>query len=151
MTKKPANLEKVYILNFFAPFPNSALKLRSVIVNHVRIKSLSQQKLRSPAPNAGEVLLKFQLQIWNCLVHWHHFFVHWSHLFVLWRSIFVLEWLTQTVLGALREHSVTNIFFFAEWISESEYICHHRYSTNEYPNLFGSIKRSQMNIRINSP
>ena len=43
----------------------------------------------------------------------------------------------------------TNIIFLDEWISE--YIRYHRYWTNEYPNIFGMIKISRMNIRINLP
>ena len=43
----------------------------------------------------------------------------------------------------------TNIIFLDEWISE--YIRYHRYWTNEYPNIFGMIKISGMNIQIKSP
>ena len=42
-----------------------------------------------------------------------------------------------------------NIIFLDKWISE--YILYHRYWRNEYPNIFGMVKRSQMNIRINTP
>ena len=40
-------------------------------------------------------------------------------------------------------------FFWHEWTSE--YICYPRYWTNEYPNIFGMIKISRMNIKINLP
>ena len=43
--------------------------------------------------------------------------------------------------------SVGRISFFLT----NEYIRYHRYLTNEYPNIFGMIKRSEMNIRINLP
>ena len=47
------------------------------------------------------------------------------------------------------EQCGTNIIFLDELIFE--YICYHRYWTNEYPNIFGMIKISLMNIQINSP
>ena len=42
-----------------------------------------------------------------------------------------------------------NILFLDKWISE--YICYHRYWTNEYSNIFGMIARLQTNIRISLP
>ena len=43
----------------------------------------------------------------------------------------------------------TNMKFLDDWLSE--HICYQRYWTNEYPNIFGMIKISRMNIRINMP
>ena len=51
-------------------------------------------------------------------------------------------WLSPSQCG-------TNIKILDEWISED--ICYHRYWTNEYPNIFGIIKISRINIQINSP
>ena len=47
-----------------------------------------------------------------------------------------------------REQCGTNIIFLDKWISE--YICYHKYWKNEYLNIFRMIKRSRMNMRINS-
>ena len=78
---------------------------------------------------------------------WHMTYYTWKNL--KFQMVKTKNYNEVFVLLSLHiEQCGTNIIFFGRM---NEYIHYHRYWMNEYTNIFGVIKRSRMNIRINKP